>query len=168
MLMADMRHRTTAKATDATAAKTTYLAAAKAAAHVAAAESATAESAAAVSSATTTAAAATTGLCTRGKQAAGKHCARQNHHHSSSHDILHWDGRTFPPQDWVRRRRVSQQDKSRRRDGLEIRMLAVAPIKFDFNPPALFRDRPESDFLLPPRTWLRASSDPRKPKFVFS
>jgi hypothetical protein len=29
------------------------------------------------------------GLCARGKKAAGKHCACQNHHHSSSHDILH-------------------------------------------------------------------------------
>jgi hypothetical protein len=73
-----------------TSAKAIHVAAAKAA-HVATAESATAESAAAVSSS----AATTAGLCTRGKKAAGKHCACQNHHHSSSHDILHWDGRTF-------------------------------------------------------------------------
>src|SRR5436853_15129 len=85
--------------------------AAKAARHVAAAHAA-AESATAVSSSTATATAA--GLRTRGKQAAGKHCACQNHHHSSSHDILHRNGRTFPPQVWVRRQRLSQQDKSRR------------------------------------------------------
>jgi hypothetical protein len=36
-------------------------------------------------------------LCTRGKKAAGKHYACQNHHHSSSHDILHQDGQTFCP-----------------------------------------------------------------------
>jgi hypothetical protein len=58
------------------------------AAHVASAEAATTVPSA-------TAAAAAAGLRTRGKKAAGKHCACQNHHHSSSHDILHWDGRTF-------------------------------------------------------------------------
>jgi hypothetical protein len=35
------------------------------------------------------AASAAAGLCTRGEKAAGKHRACQNHHHSSSHDILH-------------------------------------------------------------------------------
>jgi hypothetical protein len=138
VLVADMRHGTCAKATDATTAETTHAGsaesahvAAESAAHVAA----TAESATAVSSSAATAA----GLRTGGKQAAGQHCARQNHHHSSSHDILHWDGRTFPPQVWVRRRRVFPQDKYRRRDGLEIGMLAAASSKFDFNQPASFR-----------------------------
>src|ERR1700733_340634 len=36
-----------------------------------------------------TEATAALGLCAGGKKAAGKHCACQNHHHSSSHDILH-------------------------------------------------------------------------------
>jgi hypothetical protein len=163
-----MRHRTCTKATDATSAKTsnataakaTHVGSAKAAAHVAAAESATA-----VSSATAT---ATAGLRTRSKQAAGEHCACQNHHHSSSHDILHRNGRTFPPQVWVRRQRLSQQDERRRRDGLEIGMLAGASTKLHFNQPALFRDPQEVTSRLLPRTRLPASSDPRKPKFVFS
>jgi hypothetical protein len=67
-----------------------YMTAIKAA-HVAATETATAKSATAVSSAGAT----TAGLRTRGKKAAGKHRACQNHHHSSSHDILLWDGRTL-------------------------------------------------------------------------
>jgi hypothetical protein len=37
--------------------------------------------------------AATACLCTSGKKAACKHCACQNHHHSSSHEILHCNGR---------------------------------------------------------------------------
>jgi hypothetical protein len=62
----------TAKTTHVTTAtKTTHMAPPKAAAHMAAAASASA------------------GLCTRGKQAAGKHRACQNHHHSSSHEVLH-------------------------------------------------------------------------------
>jgi hypothetical protein len=56
---------------------------------------------------TVTSATAATGLRARGKKAAGKHRGCQNHHHSSSHDILHWVGRTFPPQVAVRRWRVS-------------------------------------------------------------
>jgi hypothetical protein len=84
-VVADMRHLTSAKATDAISAESAYMAAAESAAHVAAA----AESAATTTTTTTTAR-----LCARGKKAAGKHCACQNHHHSSSHDILHWDGRT--------------------------------------------------------------------------
>jgi hypothetical protein len=70
-----------------TTSKTTHMASAKAAAHVAATTA-------------TTATAATTGLSTRGKQAAGEHRACQNHHHSSSHDILHWDGRNFRHRAW--------------------------------------------------------------------
>jgi hypothetical protein len=82
------------KTTNAAAAEATHVTSAKAAAHVASAKAAHAP--ATVSSATATATAA--GLCPRGKKAAGKNCACQNHHHSSSHDILHWDGRSFPPQ----------------------------------------------------------------------
>jgi hypothetical protein len=38
-------------------------------------------------------------LSARGKKAPGKHRACQNHHHSSSHDILHLIGADVPPQD---------------------------------------------------------------------
>jgi hypothetical protein len=120
-----MRHLTCAKATDAISAESAHMAAAESAAHVAAA----AESATAVSTATTATAA---GLGTCGKQAAGKHCARQNHHYSSSHDILHRDGRT------LRLRAGSDAGVCLSRtnddvDGMEIGVLAVASIKFDFN-----------------------------------
>jgi hypothetical protein len=71
------------KASDVTSAEAAHVASAKAATHVASAT-------AAVSTAT-----AAAGLCTAGKQAAGKHRACQNHHHSSSHDILHSDRRTL-------------------------------------------------------------------------
>jgi hypothetical protein len=76
-----------AKAADVTSAKAT--------AHMASAKAA----ATAMTAATTTTAAA--GLGTSSQQAPCEHCARQNHHHSSSHDILLWDGRTI-------RRRFSQ------------------------------------------------------------
>jgi hypothetical protein len=75
---------TAAKATHMTSAKATHMGSAKAA-HVAPPTTTT------MSSAT----AAAAGLCTRGKKAAGKHRTCQNRHYSSSHDILHWDGRTF-------------------------------------------------------------------------
>jgi hypothetical protein len=91
------RHVIAAKSADAISTETSDATAVKAAdatateaAHVASAEAThvtTAEAATAVSSAS--AAPATAGLCTGGKKAAGKHCACQNHHHSSSHDILH-------------------------------------------------------------------------------
>jgi hypothetical protein len=74
-----------ANSSDVTTAKSTHVASAKAAAHMASA-------ATTVSSA---AAATTAGLCTRGKKAAGKQCTCQNHHRSSSHNILHLVGRTF-------------------------------------------------------------------------
>jgi hypothetical protein len=86
-------HATSAEATHVASAKATHVASAKAA-HMASATSTT------VSAATAT---ATAGLCISGKKAAGKHCACQNHYHSSSHDILLWNGRDFPPQDLVRR-----------------------------------------------------------------
>jgi hypothetical protein len=84
-----------AKTSDVTAAKSTHVASteathvtsAKAAAHVAA--SATA----AVAASAATAAAA--GLCTGGNKAAGKQSTCQNHHRSSSHNILQLVGRTF-------------------------------------------------------------------------
>src|SRR3977135_4316476 len=86
-------HATSAEAADMASAEATHVASAKAA-HMAAATSTT------VSAATAT---ATAGLCISGKKAAGKHCACQNHYHSSSHDILLWNWRGFPPQDLVRR-----------------------------------------------------------------
>jgi hypothetical protein len=85
-----------AETADVTSAVATHMASTKAA-HMAAATTTS------VSSASAT---ATTGLRVSGKKAAGKHCACQNHHHSSSHDILRWDGRGFPPQGLVRRWRA--------------------------------------------------------------
>jgi hypothetical protein len=76
-----------AKTADVTSAEATDVTSAKAA-DVASATSVA--SAASVSSA-----AATAGLRISGKKAAGKHGTCQNHHHSSSHEILLWDGRTF-------------------------------------------------------------------------
>jgi hypothetical protein len=95
-------------ACDVTSAETAHAAPAETA-DVACAEAADVTSAKAAHMASTTAthvttatsmasATATAGLRVSGKKAAGKHCACQNHHHSSSHDILLWDGRGFPPQ----------------------------------------------------------------------
>jgi hypothetical protein len=101
---------TSAKATDMAAAEATDMAAAEAA-HVAAAKAAT------VSTAT---AAAAAGFCTGGNKAAGKQCACQNQYQSSSHDILHWDGRTCRHR--IRCRHVLA-GQSRRRDDLEMGIL---------------------------------------------
>jgi hypothetical protein len=84
-------HGPTAKASNATAAKATHVATAEPT-HVSTAEATTH-----VTSAATTAT-ASAGLCARSSKAEGKHRACHNHHNSSSHDILHWDGRTLPPQ----------------------------------------------------------------------
>jgi len=81
VVAAKAANATSAKTSDVGSAKASQVAAAKTAAHVAAAKAATATTA--MSSTATTA-----GLCTRGNKAAGKHRARQNHHRSSSHDIL--------------------------------------------------------------------------------
>jgi len=96
VLVANMRKLACANAADVISTKTPNAAAAKAthvtstkATHMASAKAAHAP--ATVSSAT----AAAASLCTRGKKAAGKHRGCQNHHHSSSHNILRWDGRTF-------------------------------------------------------------------------
>jgi hypothetical protein len=110
--LVDMRHATGAKAidvvsaeaSDATNAQTTHVTSAKAA-H------------------TATKVSAALGLGTRGKQTAGKRCACQNHHHSSSHDMFHLNGRIVPPQDIVRRWRV-QHSGRRRRDTMEMRTLS--------------------------------------------
>jgi hypothetical protein len=96
---ADARHVPSAEATDVTSAEAADMAAAE----VASAEAAHMATTASVPSA---AAAAAAGLCISGQKAAGKHCACQNHQHSSSHHILLWNGRDFPPQGLVRRWRV--------------------------------------------------------------
>jgi hypothetical protein len=93
---------TSAKATDAASAETADVTSAEAT-HMASTKAAHMASTAATSMATAT---ATAGLRVSGKKAAGKQCAYQNRHHSSSHDILRWDGRGFPPQGLVRRWRV--------------------------------------------------------------
>ena len=66
---------------------------------------------------------AASGLCPRGKKAPGQHCACQDRNHSSSHDILHFDGRI------LRRRSlsdlgVSQQSERQGRDRMEMRVLS--------------------------------------------
>jgi hypothetical protein len=85
MTSAEAADASSAKAPDVTSAKATHMATAKAA-HVASGSAATTMS-------PTTAPAA--GLGVSSKKAAGKHCTCQNHHRSSSHDILLWDRRTF-------------------------------------------------------------------------
>jgi hypothetical protein len=123
--LVDMRHATCAKAVDMVTAGTSDATNAQAA-HVTSAKVADTgthvTSAKAAHTATTVSSAATTtpGLCTRGKKAARKHCACQDHHHSSSHDILHSIGRIVPPQDRVRRWRV-QHSGRQRRDTMEMR-----------------------------------------------
>src|SRR3981081_4487546 len=90
-------HATSAEAAHVASAEATHVASAKAA-HMAAATSTTTTVSAATATAT-----ATAGLCISGKKAAGKPGVCQNHYPSSSHDILLWNGRDFPPQDLVRR-----------------------------------------------------------------
>jgi hypothetical protein len=92
VISAHARHVISAEAAYVTSAKAASVTSAEAT-HVTSAKAASVASATPVSSAS-----ATAGLCTRGKKAAGKHGTCQNHHHSSSHDILLWDGRDFPPQ----------------------------------------------------------------------
>jgi hypothetical protein len=105
VIVVQVRHVIAAKATDVISTKTSNATAVKAAhvtsaeaTHVASTEAAHVTSAEAATTVSSAAATATAGLCTRGKKAAGKHCACQNHHHSSSHDILHLKWAGFPPQ----------------------------------------------------------------------
>jgi hypothetical protein len=109
---AEAADATSAEAADVTATKATDVTAAKAA-HVAAAE------AAAVPAAT-----ATAGLRTGSNKAAGKQRTCQNHYQSSSHDISPLGWADVPPQNLRQVPRVFQQDKRRRRDGLEMGILA--------------------------------------------
>jgi hypothetical protein len=82
-------HVASTKASNATAVKATHMTTAKTT-HVAAAEAA--------HTTPMPSASAAAGLCARGNKAAGKYCACQNHHHSSSHDILHLSWADIPPQ----------------------------------------------------------------------
>jgi hypothetical protein len=84
-------HPASTKASNATAVKATHVTSAKTT-HVAAAK------ASHTTTMSATASAAATRLCARGNKAAGKYCACQNHHHSSSHDILHLRWAAIPPQ----------------------------------------------------------------------
>ena len=74
------------------------------------------------------------GLVHPWKKAAGKHCACQNHHHSSSHDILHSRWRTF-------RHRVGLDVDVPRQSKANVAMhwrwdlLSAVSIKFSFNHP---------------------------------
>jgi hypothetical protein len=112
------------EATDVAPTKSAHVTSAEATAHVTSAKTtahvaAAAKAAAAAMAATTTTAAAA-GFGTGSKQAAGEYGTRQNHHHSSSHDILLWDGRT------VRRRSFQtptfSKGKRQRRDGVKMAM----------------------------------------------
>jgi hypothetical protein len=92
-------HVISAKATDVIATKAPNVTAVEAAdvtsteaAHMAAAKASHA------TTMSSTSAAAAARLCARGNKAAGKYCACQNHHHSSSHDILHLKWADIPPQ----------------------------------------------------------------------
>jgi hypothetical protein len=98
VIVINIGHATRAKATDVIFAKTPDVIAAKAGratptetAHLTSTQATDVTSAEATHTATmpSTPSATAACLCTRGKKAAGKHCACQNHHYSSSHDILH-------------------------------------------------------------------------------
>jgi hypothetical protein len=93
VLSAHPGHVAAAKTADAASAEAAHVASAKAA-HVASAKAAAEVASATTVSSATAAATATAGLGISGKKAAGKHGACQNHHHSSSHDILllEWAG----------------------------------------------------------------------------
>jgi hypothetical protein len=110
---AETAYATSAEATDVTSAEATDVTSAKAA-HMASATT---------TSMSTAAAAATAGLCVRGKKAAGKHRACQDHHYSSSHDILLFGMGGTCRHIALSDAGVSEEDKCRRRDGLKMRML---------------------------------------------
>jgi hypothetical protein len=120
VLVADVRHATGANTTGVTSAEASNAGTAKAT-HVTSTKAAHVASAKTTATTVSTTTAAAAGFRTGGKQAAGKHRSCQNHHYSSSHDILHWDGRTF------RHRAssnvgVTQQSKRRRRDSQKMGM----------------------------------------------
>jgi hypothetical protein len=127
-----VRHVIGAEASDAAAAEASDVIAANAG-HVVSTEAAdvttkaTHVAAAKASHAATMPSASTAArFCTGGNKAAGKYRACQNHHHSSSHDILHLRWADIPPQGPDRRWRVSPEE-SQRRDRLEMGMLLCHP-----------------------------------------
>jgi hypothetical protein len=130
VIVVQVGHATGAKATDVASAKTSDVTTAKST-HVTSAKATHVASAKAthVPPTTTTvssSAAAAPSLCTRGNKAAGKQCACQNHHRSSSHNILHLAGRTF------RHRALSdvgpfEQTKRQRCDGLDMGIAILPP-----------------------------------------
>jgi len=79
---------TASKASNATTAEATHVTAADAS-HVTTTKAAHVATTKATTHVASSSASAAAGLCTRGQKAAGKHRACQNHHCSSSHDILH-------------------------------------------------------------------------------
>jgi hypothetical protein len=104
------RHVASAEAADVASAEATHVTTAEAT-HVTSAEaadvtSATAHVASATAAPVSAAAAAAACLRIRRKQSPGKRGRCQDHHHSSSHDILLRNGRNFPPQVRVRRWRA--------------------------------------------------------------
>jgi hypothetical protein len=116
VIVVQARHMIAAKATDVISTKPSNAIAAEAAdvtpaeaTDVASTETAHVTSAKTTHVAPATAMSSTSaaGLRACGNKAAGKNCACQNHHHSSSHDILHLRWAEFPPQDPVRRWRAS-------------------------------------------------------------
>jgi hypothetical protein len=86
MIAAHAREVTSAKASHATSGETSDMTSAEAA-DVTSAEAAAHMASATTTSVATATATAAAGLCISGKKAAGKRCTRQNHHHSSYHDI---------------------------------------------------------------------------------
>ena len=91
MICTKTSNATAVKTADATSTEATHLTSTKTT-HVASAEATHAPT-----MSSTPSASAAAGLCTRGKKAAGKHRACQNHHYSSSHDILHLRWADIPP-----------------------------------------------------------------------
>jgi hypothetical protein len=62
-------------------------------------------------------------LCSSGKKAGGKRRTCQDHHPSSSHDILLWNGRSRPPRGTSSDVGILEESKCRHRDGLEMERL---------------------------------------------
>jgi hypothetical protein len=134
MLMAEMRHTSSAEAPDMAAAKTAAKAsdatsteaaaevtATKSAAHMSATESAahvTATKAPATHMATATTAAC---LCTGGEKAAGHNSGCQDLHYSSSHETLLCDGQGFCHRTWSGAG-MSELDDFQRHDRPEVGM----------------------------------------------
>jgi hypothetical protein len=116
VIVVQARHVTAAEATHVISTNSTDSSNAtgvKAAAHATSTEAAHVTSAKAAHPTTMSSAASAAGLRTRGKKAAGKHCARQNHHHSSSHNILHLRWADFPPQGETLARLSKEEPTSR-------------------------------------------------------